>query len=742
MTFLAVVTLLAAGSSLCLAVLVVSQRRDKTAKGFAFMALLVGAWNLHFFLLSTLPCESSSTELLNISRVGGLILPTAILSFVNDLRSRPLFWKSLVSLNVLGCVVLVAANPFGLVVRGLKYHHLGCYSLTGPLYHVYTANVALCFASALVLCAADLRGATNARERLVARFWLISGAVALPLGITNLFPAYEIPIYPLGNLGSAVWAGIIAYAIVRHRLLDVEIWISRLGTAFVAGLVTIVPAYILLVVLQIYTLGHAQIDVSSGIFLSLVFVALVFPALQRRLEQEFAKRAFPYKVEQHASLEMLRKAVLQEQNRERLLDIVARGLWAVFRPPAVAIFTRHPEAGVLRLAHHVGQEPAETTFPFSSALVAELEEASLSLLQSELAESKRPRAREVGELMQRLHWTACVPIKANRQLLGFLALGLKEGRDWYMLTELEALERLSDELALALDNIQLHEQAAFARQALERVERLSAIGTMVAGIVHEVRNPLVAFSTFMQLAREHKSSPEMIENSAPVIISELERVQRLLDELLHATRATPPRFGAVDLHKCVTDVADLLKPAAKQVRVLLQADAPPEPVTVFADADRVRQVLFNLGLNAIEASPSGSTVAFIVARETKNGRSYGEVRVRDTGPGLPKELREKVFQPFFTTKPDGTGLGLALCLQIAEDHGGYLEIREPEGRGVIFAAGFPEFIAEIHARLIEAGEPPEPKLTPEEEAHVRALVGNIKLPPEVLRLARQTRRKS
>ena len=727
-----------------LAAMVAFQRRDTKGRAFVFLASMIALWNVYFVLLRLLPCDALSWIRLRPLAVPVNLIPVAILYFtVVNQEDRGRFWHGLVWFNLTLAAVLVGASPFGLVVRDLKEGAFGCASVPGPLYHVYTASVAICSVAAFTLCVRDVRNATNPRNRLVARFWLISAAVGLPLGVTNLLPSYGIPIYPLGSLGSAAWASIIAYAMIRHRLLDVEIWVSRIGTAVAAGLLTVVPAYALLLALQVRTLGDVQVDLSSAIFLTLLLVAAVFPTLQRRLEKAFAKRAFPSKFEQQASLEMLRRAVLREQNRDRLLETVAKGLRAVFRPPTIAIFTRHAEGVRLRLGYHLGERPQVDEFSLASALVAELEDATLSLLQSELSESKRARGREVGQLMERLGWTVCVPIKKERRsVAGFLALGLKEGKDWYMLTELEALEALGEELALALENIQLHEQAALARQALERVERLSALGTMVAGIVHEVRNPLVAFSTFMQLAEEHKTSPELIETSAPVVVRELNRVQRLLDELLRATRSNPPSFAEVDLGKCVSDIAEVLKPAAKQARVVLQPNLPAEPLAVFADADRVRQVLFNLGLNAIEAAPEGSTVTITVTCASKNGRRYGEVRVRDTGPGLPPELREKVFQPFFTTKADGTGLGLALCLQIAEDHAGYLEIRDPEGPGVIFAVGFPEFVREVHGPLIDGATKDEPELTTEEEAHMRSLVGNIKLPPEVLRLARQIRTKS
>jgi signal transduction histidine kinase len=732
----------AAIAALGVALPVAVQRRDLKGRAFVLMASLVAVWNAYFALLFVLPCTEVTWKLLRVPAVAVALTPTAILFFFHVSSSKPRRpWHVALWVSLGLAIAVVLTNPLGLVVRSLTPGVWGCRSEAGPLYHLHTANVILCAIATFWLCVTNLRVAQNARERLLARFWLLSAAVALPLGVTNLLPAYGVPMYPLGNLGSAVWASIIAYAMVRHRLLDVEIWISRFGTMFLAGLLTIVPAYAAIVVLQIHALGRAHVELSSAVFFALIAVVVLFPLIQRRLEAEFAKRAFPYKIEQRTSLEMVSRAVFREKNRERLLEVIAGGLAAVFRPPNLAIFLRVPEAAELRLVHHLGEPPPDRAFPLTSALVAEIEDASLSLLQSELLESKKPRAREVGELLARNRWTVCVPMKTQSRVVGFLALGLKEGRDWYMLTELEALERLGDELALALENIYLHEQAALAQQALERVERLSAVGTMVAGIVHEVRNPLSAFSTFMQVAKERKGDPDLIETSLPVIKGEIDRVQRLLEQLLHATRSKTPEFAAVDLAAAASEVVNLLKPQAKHARVELKVEPLAQGLLAFADPDRVRQVLFNLTLNAIEASGKGEEVTIQVARAEKNGRSYAEVRVRDRGPGVPPEVREKIFQPFFTTKKDGTGLGLALCLQIAEEHQGYIEIRSPDGPGTIFAAGFPEYVAEVHAALLARPKQEDLQLTPEEEQQIRSLVGNIKLPPEILRLARQVRPK-
>jgi signal transduction histidine kinase len=716
-------------------------KAHRSTRAFVVACFVIAAWNLYFFVTNIMPCNEATFASTRLLRSLAALVPTAVLYLATASGTRSIRAWIITMLSAALSAIIVIANQLDLVVSGLHMSAWGCFSVAGPLYPLYAANVLVAFSVTAVLCIRDARHCTDPAQLTAVRYWLVGAVAGLPLGLTNLLPAYGVPIYPMGNLGTVVWSAIVLHGMIRHRLLDVEIVSTGLGSWFLLGITCFLPTYVALLWIQFERLGILDPALASATLAAVTLLPAIVVRVKRRLEAEFAKRAFPYKIEQRTSLEMVSRAVFREKNRERLLEVIAGGLAAVFRPPNLAIFLRVPEAAELRLVHHLGEPPPDRAFPLTSALVAEIEDASLSLLQSELLESKKPRAREVGELLARNRWTVCVPMKTQSRVVGFLALGLKEGRDWYMLTELEALERLGDELALALENIYLHEQAALAQQALERVERLSAVGTMVAGIVHEVRNPLSAFSTFMQVAKERKGDPDLIETSLPVIKGEIDRVQRLLEQLLRATRSKTPEFAAVDLVAAASEVVNLLKPQAKHARVELKVEPLAQGLLAFADPDRVRQVLFNLTLNAIEASGKGEEVTIQVARAEKNGRSYAEVRVRDQGPGVPPEVREKIFQPFFTTKKDGTGLGLALCLQIAEEHQGYIEIRSPDGPGTIFAAGFPEYVAEVHAALLARPKQEDLQLTPEEEQQIRSLVGNIKLPPEILRLARQVRPK-
>jgi signal transduction histidine kinase len=220
-----------------------------------------------------------------------------------------------------------------------------------------------------------------------------------------------------------------------------------------------------------------------------------------------------------------------------------------------------------------------------------------------------------------------------------------------------------------------------AQVALAERERLAVLGRVSAGIAHEIRNPLASIKLQVDLVcREKAAPPETIAKLGDVL-EEIARLDRLVNDLLTvAVRRTGPREETA-LADLVRRRAALMEHAAKGrgVRVVVEGEAVAK-----IDADAVSRVIDNLVRNAIEASPEGAKVAVEVTSDSD--RAY--VRVRDSGPGVSSAHREELFQPFFTTKPDGVGLGLALARGITAAHGGALGY-ERDGATTMFELSLP-----------------------------------------------------
>jgi signal transduction histidine kinase len=282
-----------------------------------------------------------------------------------------------------------------------------------------------------------------------------------------------------------------------------------------------------------------------------------------------------------------------------------------------------------------------------------------------------------------------VPLRARGRALGMLVLGARTNRRTYEDRDLAGLAALADHLVLVTDRAQLAAQLDESRRMLQQATRLSTVGTLAAELAHEIRNPLVAVQTFLQLLPERLDDPEVTGDLRAVALTELQRVARLLNELLGMARASVATFASTDLEAVVEQVVRLLQVSGRKKDVELERTGEPLPNGA-ADASRLKQALVNVMLNAIQASPAGTRVA-VTTRNLldPHGRPAVEIAIADEGPGIPAEDRENVFHPFFTTKENGTGLGLPVTRQIVADHGGSIAVEDAAGRGARFVIRLP-----------------------------------------------------
>ncbi|MFN0007112.1 MAG: sensor histidine kinase [Planctomycetota bacterium] len=203
-------------------------------------------------------------------------------------------------------------------------------------------------------------------------------------------------------------------------------------------------------------------------------------------------------------------------------------------------------------------------------------------------------------------------------------------------------------------------------------ERLAVLGEVAAVMAHELNNPLAAINLYNQMMQVEMPPDSPLQENVAVIQRNTEACKRTIRELLNYATDTTPEIEGVDLHATLNDVATFLRPLRQRAGVELRLDIGQEPVEVSGDEVQIRQIFINLIVNAIQAMEHGGSVA---VRVVPDG-SHVAVEITDTGSGIPEGVREKIFRPFFTTKPRGTGTGLGLptARRIAEMHGGTLEL--------------------------------------------------------------------
>ena len=280
---------------------------------------------------------------------------------------------------------------------------------------------------------------------------------------------------------------------------------------------------------------------------------------------------------------------------------------------------------------------------------------------------------------------AAVPVRgAGGELLALLLVAYAERRPVRPRT-LALLDASARRIATPLAAAAAAAKLSRLDAELRRVDRLATLGAVAAEVAHEVRSPLVAVKTFLELLPERSDDPQLLEKFLPVVREELARAERLLGLVVDhpREREAPRRAALTPAFEAVTALLSQL-PRARGVRV--ETSLAPALPEVAIGPDALRQLLLNLALNAVEASPEGGRVA-LVARRATDGV---EIRVEDEGPGVADAERARIFEPFHSTRAEGHGgLGLAICRRIAHEAGGAIAVASGDAGGCGFRISLP-----------------------------------------------------
>jgi signal transduction histidine kinase len=280
--------------------------------------------------------------------------------------------------------------------------------------------------------------------------------------------------------------------------------------------------------------------------------------------------------------------------------------------------------------------------------------------------------------------------------------------------DIQVLMMFASEAGLAMENATLYESLEGALRSVRDTqdkllqhEKLAALGEMAAKIAHEIKNPLTVIGGFAgRIARKGEAGEadqETVARYATIIRKEVQRLERIVQQTLHFSREATPKAESLDLNAEIREVLAMFRDELDESRVTTVFDFSEELPLVQADPDQIRQVLWNLVSNAVQVMEGGGMLT-LSTRPSAPAEGDGVVfGVSDTGGGIPHDVVHNIFNPFFTTKPKGTGLGLPIVHAIVERHGGSIHIDNREGKGVTFSVVLPRIPREPGAgtRLLD-----------------------------------------
>lgn len=686
--------------ALCGALVFMSNRRSPTNTTFALYCGAVCLWLLGAFMVYSAPTAEEALHWCKAVYAGIVFIPAVFFHFCMRLVGHP-DARHRIRVHYAVSTAFMALLPTSLLVAAPYHYSWGYFARAGllhPLFLVYfftTTSLGLyhLFQAYRINQAYD----TDETARLKYSFWTFCVGLAASV---DFIPGYGYDFYPAGSLFAGLWLAMVAYAIVRHHLVEVRIPRWETHRSLYTQLLSMVGAYAS-IVLTIRMFTHSWQFVLTGILLGL-FIAFagLLVNLPRTIEHLIGQQLMRDRYDAYDTIVQFSKSLVSILELHSLTKEIVHTLTSAMNISTASLYVLDSEKHLYALAavqRDSGRSPLPATIKRDDALPSTLNQYRRPMVREEL-EDRTPDSPppDVLDAMKSLDAEVCFPLVNKERLIGFISLGARNDHTMYSSEDLSLLTTLGQHAAIALDNALLYEDLKRSQALMRRTDRLRSLETIAGGFAHEVRNPLTSIKTFVQLVPDRRDDREFVEQFSQVVAEDVNRIERLVQEILDYARYMEPQLTEQDLNEVVTSCLYFIEIKATSRGVKIIRELAPDLPYVTMDRQQIKQVLLNLFINALDAmGERGGRLGVRTHLLNKSaGSLWVQIEVTDTGAGIEPHNLEHIFDPFYTTKHDstereGTGLGLTIVHQIVREHQGYIEVTSELGRGTSFFVNLP-----------------------------------------------------
>jgi signal transduction histidine kinase len=591
-------------------------------------------------------------------------------SHPRPVRALPFVIIVALSFATLSAFTPLIAHTFVIIPAG------GLRRQAGPLMPLFSLYFLLSTLSILGLLIFKWRRATG-QTRAQLRFYntglltLCVGAITTNLLLPTLTGHSKYS--TLGPYFVLPLVGLIGHAIIRHRLFDLRLMIHR-GAAFVI-FIGLVSASIVLILKQM-GLDEA-VDLIAPPFEGLVVLIVASVSLSVPVAPHLARLMDNYFLRARPDLDYALHQAARKLSRLLVTTEIAAEIAAILKSTLAVDVVTVTTSPLIR--HNVPAAVHEAAWAIAIPPPAVL------LLAREPAASATVTH---AELLRNNGFEVWVALGRGAQKMGVILLGCRNGGEAYWGSTLEFIERLAELSSMALEVAFLYGHQVTLEGERHQLEHFARMGRAYAGLGHEIRTPLTTISNLVSLIPDRLDDSEFRDVLTRLIPGEVERIVKLTERLRLMAPADSAHFGPVDLRQLLAGIASIQSVSRNHIKILL--DAPGDLPAIRGDESQLTQLFMNLVNNAVDAMPDGGALGLrLQASNNAQGHLVLTAYVIDDGPGIPKDIADRVFEPFFTTKPSGTGLGLSICREIAGFHSATLRIFSRDDRiGTIAAVEF------------------------------------------------------
>lgn len=654
----------------------INNARSKINIIFFLFCLSAFVWLFSFSMMYSNQSINKALIWARYGDVGILCLPIFSYYFVLVLLHKDNgFYLKLLQIMLILSTPILYLTQTEYFFTGIQSYSWGHYPLAGPLYalsimfyFLYVLSIYLLYYSLISKSEQyDTRKINQIKYVLIA---FVGGCT----GFVDFLPKYHVPIYPWGHISSLIFIFIIAYTILKHRLMDVVVVIRKgLLYSFIAGLLT--ALYLSLVFIFGNYLGGRK-SAASIFFtiISIIIFSLIFQPLRDKVQEIIDKLFFRGKYDYQKTLKELSLTARSIAGIDELSDKVLSSIADIIKIDKASIYVLDKRSNKYSLRRAIGDSPVE----LSSEIFTGLSNNKEPIMFDNISRTFDPK------------YAIVFPFISKDKLVGVMCLGDKLSGEVYSDDDIDLLATLCNQMGVSIENAMLYEDALESQKQLYQADKLATVGALAAGLAHEIKNPIAAIKGFSQVldkAMKEKDA-EAIKDFKEVVPRQLDRINEIVERLLKLSKPPKPEMGKVNLNVIVDEVVKLIEKQAIKQKVEIKKELGDIP-EVIGDAGQLSQAMLNLLLNAVQSMPEGGTV-WVKSHRTKDSVT---VEIKDSGQGIPRSFVTRIFDPFYTTKAGGSGLGLAVTRKIVIDHHGSIKVESEEGHGATFTIELP-FIVE------------------------------------------------
>jgi len=655
-------------------------------------SLSVSIWNIGVFAMHNSPDEVHATFWAHFMYTGSVFVPSLFLHFIYMISGN--------KLNVRDRFILILTYAFSVFFFISNFNSLFIKGVKPKLDFKYFTDPGILFSFFSLFFLATV---IYAFYQLINSFPRVSGfkknqliyiCIASIIGylgaLSTFLPIFNIKIYPIGYYLIAFYPFIIAYAIVKHHLMDIDIVIKKGAVYAYLSFSVFIPCVLIILLSQKFFFGYTNSFFTFLAFCTLLLVSLVILRVKPDIEEYIEKRLFKRKYEYKKALTELSEIIISFLDEKELFKKAGNILTRDLGAEGVSFFMLDKEkmAYTIRASQKL-EKLKVRELPQKDALFQWLQEKKQPIVKEVLERSiDKPDIKRVVERLDSMESEVCIPLLTRDELIGILNLGHKRSGDMYSHEDLDLLAQFAAQASVALENARLYQEMQQTQMLMRRTDRLASLGSLTANLAHEIRNPLATLKTFLDLFPQRYRDKEFRGDFLKLTTSELDRITTLVTDLLSFARPAKPDVKKGNINQVLEDVIHLVAVEAKKQNITINTNLQKIRQALL-DADQMKQVFLNIFLNAFDAIKKRGRISVESRDIRKNGMDYVQVEISNNGKSIPEQMLEHIFDPFFTTKKKGGGLGLSISHQIVQEHNGIIEVESIAKKGTTFIVTIP-----------------------------------------------------